>query len=147
MRINRRHFIKTALLSTMGVLTGSSLAWDDTLNPDNTYYPVGGELDQVKDLVLWAPFQAFLPGENDLTLDSPNDGTRMGVLKAADILKGESMTLRYWHGHSGKYHQVTLTPEHFDSLKSNNPVVLTVPTTVLDGHFHVLVIDPKKTAS
>ncbi|MFM8313725.1 MAG: hypothetical protein ACKOA8_05515, partial [Deltaproteobacteria bacterium] len=83
--------------------------------------------------------------QTDLTLHSPNDGTRMGVLKAADILTGESITLRYWHGHSGKYHQVTLTTEHFDNLKSNSPVVLTIPTTVLDGHFHVLVIDPKKT--
>jgi hypothetical protein len=70
-------------------------------------------------------------------------GPKTGVIKVQYIIDGKNVTLDFWHGHGGKQHQFTLTPEHYADLKQLKKV--TLQTTVVDGHRHKLFIDPNST--
>jgi hypothetical protein len=137
--MNRRTFIQTALGSAFVAASFPRLSWAGGL----VYRPNDSD---VRDLLLWAPYEAFLPDQTDPQLDDPSDGTETGVLKAADIIKGQSLTLQYWHGHGGVYHLFTVTPDDFTSLKSGHPVIIYEHTTVVEDHYHFVVIDPNKPA-
>ncbi len=70
-------------------------------------------------------------------------GPKTGVIKVQYIIDGKNLTLDFWHGHGGKLHRFTLTPEHYADLKQLKKVTLS--TTVVDGHSHKLFIDPNST--
>ena len=67
-------------------------------------------------------------------------GPKTGIVKVEYILKNEPVTIDFWHGHSGKIHKYTVTPEHFAELKKLKRV--TLETTSVDSHKHKLFIDP-----
>ncbi len=138
--MNRRTFIRNAIGSTLTAAAFSRLAWGRL-----SEMPSGPAAD-VKDLILFAPYEAFLPEQTDPVLSNPHEGTENGILKAEDIIKGEPLTLEFWHGHGGVKHEFTITAENFSSLKAGNPVVVYVPTNVVGGHYHFVVIDPKRPA-
>lgn len=66
-------------------------------------------------------------------------GPKTGTIKVDYILANESVTLDFWHGHGGRVHKFTLTPEHFSEMKKLKKV--TLETTVVDSHKHKLFID------
>jgi len=66
-------------------------------------------------------------------------GPKTGVIKVEQLIAGAPLELRFWHGHGGKTHLFTVTPEHFAALKLQKKV--TIETTAVDGHTHKLFID------
>ena len=132
--MNRRSFIQTAFGSALAVMGLHRLGLGES------------ESLEVKDLILWAPFEAFLPEDQTHNIQSPDDGTQTGILKAEDILKGQALTCQFWHAHGGIYHMFTVTPEHLNTLKSGSPVIIYIPTTVVEDHYHMVIIDPKRVA-
>lgn len=67
-------------------------------------------------------------------------GPKTGIVKVDYILKNQPVTLEFWHGHGGKSHFYTLTPDHFAELKRLKRVY--VETTEVASHSHKLFIDP-----
>lgn len=67
-------------------------------------------------------------------------GPKTGICKVDDIIANTPVTMKFWHGHNGKLHQFTITPEHFKMLRHSKKVV--IDTTTVDGHKHKLFIDP-----
>jgi hypothetical protein len=67
-------------------------------------------------------------------------GPLTGNIKVQYVLAGAAITLDFWHGHGGQQHRFTLTPAHFEQLKQGQRV--TLGTTTVDSHAHMLFIDP-----
>jgi hypothetical protein len=67
-------------------------------------------------------------------------GPLTGVIKVQYVVAGAAITLDFWHGHGGQQHRFTLLPEHFEKLKAGERV--TLGTTTVDNHAHMLFIDP-----
>jgi hypothetical protein len=67
-------------------------------------------------------------------------GPKTGIVKVDYILKNQPVTLEFWHGHGGKSHFYTLTPDHFAELKKLKKIY--VETTAVASHTHKLFIDP-----
>jgi len=143
--MNRRSFIQTALGSALTAVSFQTTAWGQ-ISQTIIHRSDRVNTDDIKDLLLWAPYEAFLPEQTDPVVDDPSDGTQTGVLKAEDIVKGQALTLQFWHGHGGVYHMFTITPDNFTSLKAGNAVAIYVPTTVVEDHYHMVLIDPNKPA-
>lgn len=71
-------------------------------------------------------------------------GPLTGIVTVAHVVAGMTVTMDFWHGHGGQLHRFTLEPEHFAALKRGERV--TVATTVVDGHSHLLFVDPEDEA-
>ncbi len=138
--MNRRQFIQTAVGTA--IATSSFAAFG--LSMDNRR-PLADH--EIQDLQLWAPYDAFLPDETNPIPEDPNDGTTTGILTAATIIAGVPVTMQYWHGHNGIWHMFTITAENFATLKSGNPVMFYVPTTVVEDHYHLTMVDPNRPAN
>jgi hypothetical protein len=72
------------------------------------------------------------------------DGTRgplTGIVTVAHVIAGSMVTMDFWHGHGGQLHKFTLEPAHFEALKRGERV--TVGTTTVEGHNHMLFVDPR----
>jgi hypothetical protein len=67
-------------------------------------------------------------------------GPRTGTIRVADVAAGVTLPKDFWHGHGGQLHRFTVLPEHFAALKRRQRVM--VQTTEVDGHSHMLFIDP-----
>ncbi len=67
-------------------------------------------------------------------------GPLTGVVDVVSVVAGTAITLEFWHGHGGVQHRFTITPDHFTALTRGERVTLT--TTTVDGHEHMLFIDP-----
>lgn len=67
-------------------------------------------------------------------------GPKTGIIKVDYILENKPITFTFWHGHSGRNHEFTLLPEHFEELKAKRKIV--IETTEVDGHTHRLFVDP-----
>jgi hypothetical protein len=55
------------------------------------------------------------------------------------LIKNEPVTLTFWHGHNGRDHEFTVTPEHIKELKKMKKVF--IETTEVADHTHKLFID------
>jgi hypothetical protein len=75
-----------------------------------------------------------------LYFDGTN-GPLTGTITTAMVIAGSAITIDFWHGHNGVLHRYTLGPQHFADLKQGKRV--TLDTTVVDGHSHMLFVDPK----
>jgi hypothetical protein len=60
------------------------------------------------------------------------------------VLANVEVDMEFWHGHNGVSHHFLLTPEHFAALKRGERV--TIETTEVDSHQHLLFIDPRDEA-
>lgn len=67
-------------------------------------------------------------------------GPLTGIITVAHAVAGETLTMDFWHGHGGVQHEFTLEPMHFAALKRGERV--TLETTIVDGHSHMLFVDP-----
>ncbi len=71
------------------------------------------------------------------------DGTKgplTGIIEVDFVLAGAPVEIEFWHGHGGQNHRYRLGPEQFEALKRGERV--TVETTEVDGHAHLLFVDP-----
>lgn len=143
--MNRREFVKTILGSSVTVFTVSRLGFGATSRNVLAGFPESYR--DIRDLLMWAPYEAFLPDETNPVIEDPSDGTETGTLTAAQIQTGQEITLQYWHEHGGIYHKFTVTADQLASLKAGKPTVFTIPTTVVEDHYHFTIIDPSKPAA
>jgi hypothetical protein len=67
-------------------------------------------------------------------------GPRTGTIRVADVSAGVMLPEDFWHGHGGVLHRYTVQPEHFMALKRRERVM--IQTTEVEGHSHMLFIDP-----
>lgn len=67
-------------------------------------------------------------------------GPLTGVIEVAYVIAGTTITLDFWHGHGGQQHRFTIEPAHFEQLKAGQRV--TLGTSTVDNHAHMLFIDP-----
>jgi hypothetical protein len=67
-------------------------------------------------------------------------GPRTGTIRVMDVAAGVTLPKDFWHGHGGQLHRYTVLPEHFQALKRRERVM--IQTTEVDGHSHMLFIDP-----
>jgi hypothetical protein len=67
-------------------------------------------------------------------------GPRTGMIRVADVSAGVTLPKDFWHGHGGQLHRYTVLPEHFQALKRRERVM--IQTTEVEGHSHMLFIDP-----
>lgn len=67
-------------------------------------------------------------------------GPKTGIIKVDYVIENAPITLQFWHGHSGRNHEFTLLPEHFEKLRLEQRVYL--ETSEVEGHKHRLFIDP-----
>ncbi len=67
-------------------------------------------------------------------------GPTTGVIRVADMVAGVERTLEFWHGHGGLNHAFTILPTDFEALRRGERVTLI--TTEVDSHQHMLFIDP-----
>ena len=67
-------------------------------------------------------------------------GPLTGVIHVDDVIAGATLTLDFWHGHGGVQHRFTLDAATFEALKAGERVYVT--TTEVEGHMHMLFIDP-----
>lgn len=68
-------------------------------------------------------------------------GPLTGTITVAQVIAGTTVTMDFWHGHGGVLHRYTLDPTHFAALARGERVTLT--TTEVDAHSHMLFIDPR----
>lgn len=66
-------------------------------------------------------------------------GPKTGIIAVSYLLANEPITLDFWHGHGGKLHAYTVTPDHFAQMRKRKKV--TLETTIVDSHSHKLFID------
>lgn len=67
-------------------------------------------------------------------------GPRTGTIRVMDVAAGVTLPKDFWHGHGGQLHRYTVLPEHFAALRRRERVM--IQTTEVDGHSHMLFIDP-----
>ena len=67
-------------------------------------------------------------------------GPLTGVVTVAQVIAGAAVTMDFWHGHGGQLHRFTLEPEHFAALTRGERI--TIETTMVDSHSHLLFVDP-----
>lgn len=67
-------------------------------------------------------------------------GPTTGVIRVEDIVAGAVMDMEFWHGHGGSTHRFTVQPADFEMLRRGERVTLV--TSEVDGHSHMLFIDP-----
>jgi hypothetical protein len=67
-------------------------------------------------------------------------GPLTGIVTVAHAVAGQTLTMDFWHGHGGLQHRFTLEPMHFAALRRGERV--TLETTIVDGHAHMLFVDP-----
>ncbi len=67
-------------------------------------------------------------------------GPRTGTIRVMDVAAGVTLPKDFWHGHGGQLHRYVVLPEHFAALKRRERVM--IQTTEVDGHSHMLFIDP-----
>lgn len=67
-------------------------------------------------------------------------GPTTGVIRVADMVAGAELTLEFWHGHGGMNHSFTIGAADFEALRRGERVTLI--TTEVDSHQHMLFIDP-----
>ena len=86
----------------------------------------------------------YLDGSNGpLTGQEKNSGVRAQAStheEVAYVVAGTVITLDFWHGHNGQLHRYTLEPAHFAALERGERVTLV--TTIVEDHQHMLFIDP-----
>ena len=67
-------------------------------------------------------------------------GPTTGIIRVADMVSGVARTMEFWHGHGGLQHAFTIEPADFEALLRGERVTLI--TTEVDSHQHMLFIDP-----
>jgi len=67
-------------------------------------------------------------------------GPTTGVITVDQMVAGARVELEFWHGHGGVSHRFALEPSDLDALTRGERV--TVSTTEVDGHSHMLFVDP-----
>ncbi|MEY4630547.1 MAG: hypothetical protein RIQ81_667 [Pseudomonadota bacterium] len=89
---------------------------------------------------------AFYEGlsAEEMRSGSRTDGTSsdMPCISKAEIARAQDTSHIFWHGHDNEKHTFRLTSEHYSDLGSGKPVQ--IYTTVVDGHRHAVLIDPRK---
>lgn len=68
-------------------------------------------------------------------------GPTTGVITVDEIVAGAALDKVFWHGHGGRDHQFTVTAEHLAALTRGERV--TLMTSEVEGHAHMLFIDPR----
>lgn len=69
-----------------------------------------------------------------------SNGPLTGIITVAHAVAGATLTMEFWHGHGGVQHEFTLEPMHFAALRRGERV--TLGTTIVDNHSHMLFVDP-----
>jgi len=128
--LDRREWIKAALstgatLMTMGLVGCGK----ESQNGEESRF---GLMSSRGEVVLYDTFMMALYMDGGL-------GPKTGTFKVDYVLANQPVTLKFWHGHGGKDHYFTLTPEIFAEVKKLKKVYVT--TTVVDSHTHKLFID------
>lgn len=67
-------------------------------------------------------------------------GPTTGVITVDQVVAGATLDLEFWHGHGGNIHRFTVSSADLGRLARGERVTLT--TTEVDGHSHMLFIDP-----
>ena len=67
-------------------------------------------------------------------------GPLTGIVRVEQVVAGVAVTFDFWHGHGGVLHRFTLEPAHLAALKAHETIYVT--TTTVDGHEHMLFVDP-----
>jgi hypothetical protein len=67
-------------------------------------------------------------------------GPLTGIIYVDYVIEGAAVELEFWHGHGGESHRFTVGPADFEALKRGERV--TLETTEVEGHTHMLFIDP-----
>jgi hypothetical protein len=67
-------------------------------------------------------------------------GPTTGIVRVDYVLANVPVEMKFWHGHGGRDHFFTLTPDVFTQLKNLERAYLV--TTEVDDHTHRLFIDP-----
>lgn len=71
-------------------------------------------------------------------------GPLTGVVTVDMVVAGEAVDFVFWHGHGGVDHRFVLEPAHCAALRRRERVM--IQTTTVDGHAHLLFIDPQDPA-
>lgn len=66
-------------------------------------------------------------------------GPKTGVIKVDDVLANAQLDKEFWHGHGGRNHRFTVTPDHLTKLRNLEKV--TIETTSVESHAHTLFVD------
>lgn len=146
--IERRSFLRISAIGTAGLLIGCG---DDGGDPGPDAQSGADGSSSSDGAVADAPSGADAAAVCDDTVIMYDmnaqalyfDGTYgplTGVILVDYIVAGASVTLDFWHGHGGNIHRFTLEPEHYQQLKDGLKV--TIETSVVDDHTHLLFIDP-----
>ncbi|HEU0030434.1 MAG TPA: hypothetical protein VFQ53_07375 [Kofleriaceae bacterium] len=116
---------------------------DDARAPDRGDRPPDGATDATTDAAVDACTQAFVTMHDTyaqaLYLDG-SLGPLTGIVEVAFVVAGVAVTLDFWHGHDGELHRYTLEPAHLEALRRGDRV--TLETTLVAGHRHMLFVDP-----
>lgn len=67
-------------------------------------------------------------------------GPTTGIVRVDDVVAGRPIELEFWHGHGGVSHRFSLGAADLDALARGMRVTLT--TTEVEGHSHMLFVDP-----
>ena len=67
-------------------------------------------------------------------------GPKTGIVTAAQMAAGVDVPFAFWHGHGGQQHRFTVTAADLAELRERRKA--TVRTSVVDGHSHLLFVDP-----
>lgn len=146
--MNRRVFI----LGTGTVVAASLISCDDSAEPAD---PSPGDADAsaadatvdaiavrdaaIADACTPATVQMHDTYAQALYFDG-SLGPLTGIIEVDYVVAGATITLDFWHGHGGQQHRYTLDATHFEALKRGERV--TLGTSTVDGHSHMLFIDP-----
>ncbi|MBX3276223.1 MAG: hypothetical protein KF729_38580, partial [Sandaracinaceae bacterium] len=67
-------------------------------------------------------------------------GPTTGVITVDMMVAGASVDLVFWHGHGGVSHRFTVSADDLAALTRGERV--TLRTSIVEGHDHLLFIDP-----
>lgn len=67
-------------------------------------------------------------------------GPTTGVITVDQIVAGAALELTFWHGHGGVDHRFDVSPADLAALAHGDRV--TLMTTEVEGHAHMLFVDP-----
>lgn len=68
-------------------------------------------------------------------------GPKTGTVTARAMAAGDAVPMPFWHGHGGVLHRFVVAPADLAALRAGRKV--TIRTTEVDGHSHLLFVDPR----
>src|SRR5688500_20119118 len=98
--MNRREFLRTLTIASVMAGCGKDLV-----------IPRAGERGlRAPEVILYDCYAMALYMDGGL-------GPKTGIIKVEYLLKNETGTMEFWHGHGGKNHKYVLAPEPFAPVK------------------------------